>query len=330
MLALRVILNQGVQVKAVTFWTPFFSKDLSPDALAANTDRSVKLPPILEYVRALGCDVEAVDLSDSYLDMLHNPRFGYGKNVNPCIDCHILMFETARRILEAEGFQFVFTGEVVGQRPKSQHMGELRLIARESGLEDRLVRPMSAQLLPITLPEMEGWLDRNRLFDFHGRTRKPQMELAKKYGIQEYPTPAGGCILTDPVYGNRVKDMWTHRGKEGLRWDDYMLLRIGRHLRTETGLKVVVGRHEMDNNLLEGFVKGRKRIEAVEEPGPVILIDADADVDAEITAARICARYCKKGREGSEIDIEIKTDDNFRVVRVAPFKPEETEAWLIR
>lgn len=331
MLALRVILDQGIAVKVIKFWTPFFSKNIpmaeSVEAVSTNTDR---LPDVLRYARGLGCEVEVIDLSDGYLKVLHDPRHGYGRNVNPCIDCHIYMFDTGRRMMKVEGYQFVFTGEVVGQRPKSQQMQELKLIARRSGLEDRLLRPLSAKLMKPTLPESEGWVDREKLHSFHGRSRKPQLALAQKYGITEFPTPAGGCILTDPHYGNRVKDIWQFREKRSLSWEDYNLLRVGRHLRVSPELKLIVGRHEEDNELLEQFITGRTRLEPVDVPGPVVLIDKSENPKHELIAARICARYCSAGKRGDEVAVQIdRYDGDRRIVKVRAFKPEEVEDWLI-
>ncbi len=330
-LALRVILDQGVTVKAINCWTPFFTGFPAADTDSDPVQPNFKaLPNVLIYARNLGCEVEVIDLSDVYLQMLHNPNYGYGRNVNPCIDCHILMFRTARRIMESESYDFVFTGEVLGQRPKSQGRQELNLIARKSGLEDRILRPLSAGILPPTLPETEGWVDRNRLQSFRGRTRKPQMALAEQYGITEYPTPAGGCILTEPSYGNKVRDIWKYSDKEKLSWEDYNLLRIGRHLRVNSGLKVVVGRHEAENNLLESYVSGRTRIEPTEVPGPVVITDESADPDQELVAARICARYCKAGREGGEVEMRLDRDGASKLISVKAFKPEEIVDWLIR
>ncbi|NQT33857.1 hypothetical protein HQ587_01600 [bacterium] len=331
MLALRVILDQGIAVKVIKFWTPFFSKNIqtaeSRETVSTNTDQ---LPDVLRYARELGCEVEVVDLSDGYLRIMHEPKHGFGRNVNPCIDCHIYMFDTGRRMMEAEGRQFVFTGEVLGQRPKSQQMQELKLIARRSGLDDRLLRPLSAKLMKPTLPESEGWIDREKLLNFHGRSRKPQIALAEKYGITEFPTPAGGCILTDPHYGNKVKDMFQYREKKSLYWEDYNLLRVGRQLRVSPELKLIVGRYEADNELLEMFVTGRTRLEPVDVPGPVVLIDKSTDPEHELIAARICARYCSAGKRGDEVAVQIdRYNGDKRIVRVRAFKPEEVEDWLI-
>jgi len=330
MLALHVILDQGIAVKAVNFWTPFFTSPVRITAPGMNKfAEDGLLPPVLIYAREHGCEVEVVDLSDGYLDMLHNPRYGYGRNVNPCIDCHILMFRTARLMMEAEEADFVFTGEVVGQRPKSQRMGELRLIARASGLEDRILRPLSAQLMEPTLPEREGWVDRSRLLSFRGRSRKPQMELTERFGIKEYPTPAGGCILTESSYANKVRDLWKYSDLSKLDWDDYDLLRLGRHLRVSPDLKVIVGRNEAECMILERYRTGRKSIQLADITGPLLLIDDYPDPLHEVIAARICVRYSRVRNSESEVPVQIECDGEAKTIKVKPFKPEEVEGWVI-
>ena len=330
MLAFHVILDQGIAVKAVNFSTPFFAPPVRITAPGMNKfAKDGLLPSVLIYAREHGCEVEVVDLSDGYLDMLHNPRYGYGRNVNPCIDCHILMFRTAKLMMEADEVDFVFTGEVVGQRPKSQRMGELKLIARASGLEDRILRPLSAQLMEPTLPEREGWVDRSRLLSFRGRSRKPQMELAERFGIKEYPTPAGGCILTEPSYANKVRDLWKHSDMSELDWDDYDLLRVGRHLRISPNLKVIVGRNEAECMILEGFRTGRKSIQLADITGPLLLIDDYPDPLHEVIAARICVRYSRVRNSESEVPVQIECDGEAKTIEVKPFKPEEVEGWVI-
>lgn len=331
MLALRLIVDQGIAVKAIQFWTPFFAK---PPKNALNNGRKTTnedaLSDVLRYSKRLGCDVDVVDLSDDYLQVLHNPRFGYGRNVNPCIDCHLLMFRTACRMMEDEDAHFVFTGEVLGQRPKSQMMRELKLIARQSGLEDRILRPLSARLLPLTMPEREGWVDRSRLLNLQGRTRKPQLALAEQFGMTEIPTPAGGCILTDPGYARKVKDLWRNTDKDSLTWNDYNLLRAGRHLRLKHNLKVIVGRHEEDNELLDKFSDGRIKVEPAEVAGPLTLIDGISDPEAEVLAAGICIRYSKLRDADRKVAVRIENGKDVRIIEVEPASRKEVEDWLIR
>ena len=330
MIALRLVLDQNLPVKVISFWTPFFARDIHKTRISQTVEvEPVKHPRVLQYASELGCDVECVDLSEDYLNMLHHPRSGYGKNVNPCVDCHTMMFDTARRMMEREGYDFVFTGEVLGQRPKSQQMQELKLIARRAGLEGLILRPMSAQLMEPTIPEENGWIDRSRLLSLQGRSRKPQMALAEKYEIGEYPTPAGGCVLTEPAYGNKVKDMWMYNDRDKLTWEDYNLLRVGRHLRVNPELKVVVARDEDECRILDGYQGGRTRIEPTEVPGPVVLIDGAVDDEKETIAARICARYVGKGRFVDSLAVEIMDESKSKIVNIEPFKHGEVEAWVI-
>jgi tRNA U34 2-thiouridine synthase MnmA/TrmU len=189
MLASELIRAQGIEVLALFFETPFFA---SPQA--RKSAESIALP------------IKVVDITDTHLEMLKNPRHGYGGHMNPCIDCHALMIRTAGEMLEQEGASFIITGEVMGQRPMSQNLKALSMVASESGFQKLILRPLSAKRLPITLPEEEGWVDRERLLGFSGRSRKPQMELAERLHITEYPSPAGGCLLTDEVFSRRLKD----------------------------------------------------------------------------------------------------------------------------
>lgn len=331
-LALRVIHDQGVEVHAVHFSTGFCLADASARARRPEERQSMQGGPsdAFSVAEKLGVPIKLINISDGYLDILHHPRYGYGKNVNPCVDCRIHMFSIAKWLMEEEGAEFVFTGEVLGQRPKSQHLEQLTLIARRSGLEDRLLRPLSALLLPETLPERMGWVDRSRLFGFHGRTRKPQMALAQELGLNGYPQPAGGCCtLTDPSYARKVKDMWAHGTKDEMDWEDYLLLRVGRHLRVHPGLKVVVGRHQTENAFLDNYRKGRVRLEPVDVKGPVVLIDGTPGEEDEIIAARIAARYSDVASPDDEVTLRVERDGEVKTVRVKPFKPEEVSRWVI-
>ena len=279
----------------------------------------------------LGIELDVIDVSDGYLEVLHHPQYGYGKNVNPCVDCRIYLFDMAKWYMEEHGAHFIFTGEVLGQRPKSQHLEQLNLIAKRSGLEDRLLRPLSARLLPPTLPEREGWVDRERLFGFHGRTRKPQISLAAEFGITGYSQPAGGCcFLTDPSYGKRVKDVWDHSEKDELEWKDYILLKTGRHLRVNPDLKVIVGRDEGENMFLDDYCVGMIRLEVEDYRGPVVYVEGALTEGNLETAARITLRYSQARNVDDDVTVSIRNgDDNNRKIKVKPFKPEEVDQWLI-
>jgi tRNA U34 2-thiouridine synthase MnmA/TrmU len=331
MLARRLMIEQGIAVRAIKFLTPFFTAPLQE--IPANWEEISNADPtsaVLRYSQSFDSEVETVDISNDYLHMLHNPRWGYGRNVNPCVDCHNFLFNKARQIMENDGASFVFTGEVLGQRPKSQMMQELKLIARRSGLEDRILRPMSAKLMTPTLPELKGWVNRDELYGLQGRTRKPQIELAAKFGISEYPNPAGGCILTDPVYSRKVKDLWQYKDKQSLTWNDYNLLRIGRHLRVKPDLKVVVGRHEKDNEMLERFISGRIGIELKDDAGPLVIIDGLTDNQEDIAlVAGICVRYSKLRNSNCEVTVNIYRNGKTDIMSVEPLKSSEVEDWMI-
>lgn len=183
MLAARLLLDQGIEVLGMTFVTPFFGPEKAQRA-----------------AEQLGIPLEVMDITVEHFRILKAPRYGYGKGMNPCIDCHALMIRKAGKCVENGRADFVFTGEVLGQRPFSQTKPSLRAVEKESGFAGRVVRPLSALLLPETFPEKEGWLDRSRLLDLRGRSRKRQMALAELYGLRDYPTPAGGCLLTTPFF----------------------------------------------------------------------------------------------------------------------------------
>src|SRR5919205_2283658 len=273
-LALALVKRQGVEVKAVSFYTGFCITE-TQRRKGGRADGTVPRNEALRAAADLEVDIEYVDLSESgYLDMLVHPRYGYGANANPCVDCRIFMMARAREIMEREGAQFVFTGEVLGQRPKSQRRDTLRIIERESGLDGRLLRPLSAKLLPPTIPEQEGLVDRTRLEDISGRSRHRQMALAKELGISDWPRPAGGCCyLTDESFARKFFDVLDAREAAGeerrIEREDVILLSTGRHFRLSPRAKLVVGRTEVENALLERYVEGRARVQAREGPRPV-------------------------------------------------------------
>jgi hypothetical protein len=255
--------------------TPFFTPERARESAAG-----IDLPLMVE------------DLTDRYLPLLYEPPRGFGKWMNPCIDCHLLMLREAGKIMESEGFDFLFTGEVVGQRPFSQNKGSLNYIARESGYGEVLLRPLSARLLKTTRPEREGLVDREQLLNLSGRGRKRQMELAVQFGIISYPAPAGGCLLTNPGYAGRVRDLVRHRSQAELGRRDLELLKVGRHFRLTPALKVIVGRDQRDNEALERLVRpGDAVLRAEIYPGPLVVVpEAGAAADLFL-AATLCASY---------------------------------------
>jgi tRNA-specific 2-thiouridylase len=272
-LAARIILEQGIGVIGVTFTTLFFGSHGAEQA-----------------AQALGISLRILDITEPHLQMVRSPKHGYGGNMNPCIDCHTLMLGEAGELMEREGGDFLFTGEVLGQRPMSQNKAALRVVERESGYEGRILRPLSAQLLAETIPEQEGQVDRQRLLAISGRSRKQQLELARHYHITEYLTPAGGCLLTDPIFSRRLRDLFDYQDPVQIR--DIELLKVGRHLRLSPAMKVVVGRNARDNERISQLlVPGDDLLEVEEYPGPLCLIPYGGSMDDVTKAAAICIRY---------------------------------------
>ena len=253
--------------------------------------------------------------------MITHPRHGYGAHANPCIDCRIFMLRKARDLMEAWGASFVFTGEVLGQRPKSQRREAMGVVERESGLEGRLVRPLSAQFLAPTIPEQEGLLDRSRLLGLKGRTRTPQMALAKSLGITDYPQPAGGCWLTDETFGRRFHELMSRRPERNVTQEEMRLLLTGRHFRLGDGVRLVVARNEAETEALLGYGEGRWLLEAVGVNGPVAVVGGEPDGEARRTISAIVARY-GQGRGLPEVTVEWrKGEERFRVA-VPPMRDE--------
>ena len=255
MLAVEIVRRQGIEVIATFFETPFFR----PERAWAAAKR-------------LAVPFKSVDITSRHLLIVLNPPHGYGGHMNPCIDCHALMFKAAGELLKKEGASFLVTGEVLGQRPLSQNRSSLKVVAAESGMEDLLVRPLSARLLPPSLPEREGWINRELLYGFQGRSRKPQMRLAEQFGIKDYEAPAGGCLLTDKFYSRRLKDLLLH-SKGAPTVNELDLLRLGRHLRLNQSVKAIVGRNESENEKIVQLA-GEDGILMTPEsfPGPTVLV----------------------------------------------------------
>lgn len=240
----------------------------------------------------VGLPLRVVDATLEHLDVVRHPRHGYGAGVNPCVDCHIFMLRIAKRLMEEEGAHFVVTGEVLGQRPKSQHYKALLEVAEESGLGNRLVRPLSANLLPETLPVERGWLRREDLLSIQGRGRDAQQALAERLGIRDYPQPAGGCLLTEKVYAARVRDAFAHLGKDNVGAEEFELLGVGRHFRLSEDVKVIVGRDEGENAALTRLAGNRVRIEPVDVMGPTLLVEGTPSDGDLALAGALGSRYC--------------------------------------
>lgn len=330
LLATKVVQDQGVHVEGVNFFTGFCVEGHT-HAIRQKDRARPKRNNALWVAETLGIKLHLIDVVDEYKDVVFNPRYGYGANLNPCLDCKIFMVRKAREWIEKNGFDFVITGEVVGQRPKSQRKHTMPIVQKDSGIDDRLLRPLSARNLPATLPEREGWVQRDRLYDFSGRSRKPQLALAAEFGIDDYAQPAGGCcFLTDANYTVKLQDLWASRGDRRYELDDIMLLKVGRHLRPAPNFKVIIAREEGESRFLHGYRKLYPSLSLVSHVGPFALIDGQFDDSDVELAARIVGRY-SKGRDADVVELDFTdTAGNSRRLVVAPLDADDLpKDWLL-
>ncbi len=311
MLAARVIMDQGVHVEGINFFTGFCVEGHT-HAIRRKDRARPKRNNALWVAEQLGMRLHIVDIVEEYKDVVLNPAHGYGAHLNPCLDCKIFMVNKALEWMEEHGFDFIITGEVIGQRPKSQRKDTMPVVARESGADDRLLRPLCARNLEPTRPELEGWVDRQALFNFTGRSRKPQMDLARQRGIDDYAQPAGGCcFLTDEHYAVKLKDLWASRRARNYDLDDIMLLKVGRHLRPRPAFKLIVAREEGENNFLRGYRKRFVHMEPVSHPGPLVLVDGEPGEQDIRLAARITGRF-SQGRSAAMVTVQVTDRDGGR------------------
>ncbi|TCK16886.1 tRNA U34 2-thiouridine synthase MnmA/TrmU [Thiogranum longum] len=318
LLAARVMQEQGIHVEGINFFTGFCVEGHT-HAIRKKDRAKPKRNNALWVAEQLGIKLHIIDIIEEYKDVVLNPKHGYGAHLNPCLDCKIFMVQKAKEWIEANGFDFIITGEVIGQRPKSQRKDTMPVIAIESGAEDRLLRPLCGKNLPPTLPEMEGWIDREGLYDFEGRSRKPQMALAQQFGYEEYAQPAGGCcFLTDEKYAQKLADLWRARGERKYEFDDIMLLKVGRHIRPSPNFKLIIGREDGENKFLEGYRKQFTHLFTTSHNGPLVLLDGVAgDEDLQL-AAEVTARF-SQGRSADQVDVEIHPlNEETRTLSVRP------------
>ncbi|MDR0408347.1 MAG: argininosuccinate synthase [Campylobacteraceae bacterium] len=280
MIAIKLITNQSIHVKAININIGFGgTKDMSE--------------VFKQRAGAAGADFEVIDAREEYLQkVLFNPKYGYGKRFNPCIDCHAFMMIKAKELLEKEGADFIITGEVLGQRPMSQNQKALKNVLELSGDDALVLRPMSAKLLAPTTPEINGWVDREKLLDIQGRDRKRQIALAKEFDFKEYASPGGGCLLTDIYFSAKLRDFIKY---QPLRAEDIALLKIGRHFRFEHGAKMVLGRNENENNVLEKLANSTFLNIFLKDdiPAPYGKISKNATQEEKILAAKCALSYTK-------------------------------------
>jgi tRNA U34 2-thiouridine synthase MnmA/TrmU len=280
-------------------------------------------------VDTLGIPLKVFNVSEEYLEVVKHPKHGYGSNMNPCIDCRIFMLKKTKAYMELASASFIVTGEVLGQRPMSQRRDAMRLIEKEAGLDGFILRPLSAQFLPVTIPEKEGWVDREKLLNIQGRSRKPQMKLADQFGIRDYPCPAGGCLLTDPGFARRMKDLIHHDPNFSL--NDVHLLKVGRHFRFSPRLKLVVGRNEEENQKIQTFLReGDILLKISRFPGPLSLLRGDVSEGEMERAAKIAAHYSKaKHLEKVEVVCKRGEEDYGRPLFVSNISDREVKALMI-
>ncbi len=315
-LAVKFIQEQGIEVRGVNFKTPFFGLDKTFAA-----------------IKNLNINLEIINITQELLEILRNPKHGFGKNMNPCIDCHALMFKKAGEYMTKIGASFILSGEVLGERPMSQNRNSLNIIERESGFEGRILRPLSALLLTETIPEKKGLVDRTKLLDISGRSRKRQMELAAKIGIEDYPSPAGGCKLTEPAFSKRLRDLFSQKS---FSLEEIELLKLGRHFRLSRDIKLVVGRNKEENEQLLIFFQDEDFLfKAKNLKGPVSLLKKRSKVNNELIdkSCRITARYCDRNEEENEevnINYYSKSKELVRTMKVKPLIEDELEILRIQ
>jgi tRNA-specific 2-thiouridylase len=299
LLATRLIMEQGIEVLGLHFITPFFGYQ--------KKGREEEYQE--RWNRLYGIRTRIIDVSDEYFQMVKNPRYGYGKNFNPCIDCKIFLLSEAKAMMEEEKVDFLVTGEVLGQRPMSQRRDTMRIVERDSGAEGFLLRPLCAKLLKPTQPELRGLVERERLLSITGRSRKPQMELAQRMGIRHYPSPAGGCLLTDPELANRTRKFFSQ--SPTITINETLLLQVGRHFQLAEDQHLVVGRREEENKrLIELAGEGDIFLKLRAIPGPLGLFRGREEEAALRLAASIIVRY-SKAKEQDRVEVEVgKNEEN--------------------
>ena len=303
-LAIKLVQIQGIEVLALHFYTGFCITETKRRRGEKRPDGSNYVNPALKYAAKYKFPIEIVDISEDYFEIIQNPKYGYGANINPCIDCRAFMFKKTKEIMERENANFIISGEVLNQRPMSQHLKAMKIIEREAGVEGLVLKPLSAKLLPPTIPEIKGWIDREKLEGIAGRSRKRQFELAKKLGIDEFEQPAGGCCyLTDENFARKYKDVISIEGS--ISRDELTLLTIGRHFRLKTKTKVVVSRNEGEGNFLKNlkfkywyFEPVGKGAVAIAKP----VEDRDLTEEEIQEIGNLVARYSKTDENG-EIEL---------------------------
>lgn len=293
-LAAKLVMEQGIEVEAINFNTVFCTCTSKDGSCMAS----------ISAAKQLGIPLKIVNISREYLDIVKNPKHGYGSNMNPCIDCRMFTFKKAKDYMQESGASFLVTGEVVGQRPMSQKRHTLRHIEKETGLDGLILRPLSAKLLKPSIPEQNGWVDRNKFLNIQGRGRKPQFQLADDLDVKDYPCPAGGCLLTDPGFAKKAKDLIEYNE---FTLDNINLIKSGRFFRIKDDLKAVAGRNEEENNRLLNMAKESDFIfKVMRHPGPIVLGRGKIDKNEIGILAAIAVRYSDAAADLS-VEVEYYT-----------------------
>jgi hypothetical protein len=311
-LAAKLVHDQGIEVTAVCFKSAFFGPE--------NAVRMTK---------ETGIPLKIIDFTEKHLEIVKNPKYGYGKNMNPCIDCHALMLNCAGKLMEEEGYDFLITGEVLNQRPMSQNRQSLDIVKRESGYSGRILRPLCAKNLAPTEMEQKGLVDRERLLDIQGKSRKTQMELADRWGIKDYPSPAGGCCLTEPNFSRRLRDLYSHNKDFDI--NDINILKLGRHFRVSPDAKAISTRQSSELEPIKRLLReGDLIFDAAEYSGSVVVLRGKCTDDAVDMAARIAARYSKgSGLESIKVRYGHYMEQQKYYMDVKPADDKELEGLLL-
>ena len=309
-LAAMTLMRQGIAVTGIAFVTPFFGAGKARAAA-----KTIGFPLIVREIGSL------------HLEMVKNPKYGYGRNMNPCIDCHAMMFRLAGEIMEQEGFDFLFSGEVLGQRPMSQNANALKSVANYSGYPERVLRPLSAKLLPVTPMEEAGIVDRERLLDIQGRSRRRQQALAIDWGFPDFPSSGGGCLLTEVGFSNRLRDLLRH--SPGASVNDAELLKVGRQFRISATTKLILGRNQEDNDRLEKLAEPcQLKLRCADFNGPLGLVCGQAEERELESAAAILASY-GKGKDEKQVKVLIINQDKEIELSVAPMAREVSRGMIL-
>jgi len=313
-LAIKLMLEQGIEIEAINFLTIF-----------CTCTRKGCMHAATQAANTLNVPLKIFNITEEYIDIIRNPKHGYGSNMNPCIDCRIFILKKAKDHMAQVGASFLITGEVLGERPMSQRRDSMFLIEKEAGLKGLILRPLSAKLFEPTMPEKEGIVDRSKLLEISGRSRKPQIALAREFGINDYPCPAGGCLLTDPGFAKRVKDLMVHNS---LDIENLRLIKLGRHFRLSKNAKLIIGRDEAENKLLQSMTKPKDIIFKLKDhQGPFSILRGSIDKDLINIAARIVCHHTKLRN-----DIEVRIDyweepsDQATTISIKAAEREEVES----